>query len=294
MGRIYDALQKAEGERQAGDGGRTDPTVVVDLGTPVGGEPLVFAANGRQAAPATERPDPSPAPVVRAPVGERPPSRPEAESLVAVTAPGSIGAERIRTIRSRVVRAFQSRGHRSLLVTSAGRGDGKSFIASNLALMLAAEAGRRVLLVDADLRKPSVARLFGLAGRAGLPEVLGGQIGWREAVQPAPWHDLGLLASRTRVQGAAEALGTPAMGQFVREARAEYDAVIVDAPPVLPVADSLVLAPLLDAVLLVARAGHTPRDAFLDATRALADVDLLGVVVNALPDPVGRGDYYYY
>jgi capsular exopolysaccharide synthesis family protein len=293
MGRIYDVLRRAEQERrgQVAGAGKPEPAVVLDLPEPVRSElvePTFDVATG----PA----EPSAASGAL-PVGELS-TTPEVcplPELVCVAAPSSPAAEHLRTIRSRLLGVFKEHGYRSLLVTSPGRGDGKTLTASNLALLLAAEIGRRVLLVDGDLRKPAVHRLFGVTQAPGLSDVALGRVGWTNVVVQAPWNGLSVVPAGTPVGSTAELLNGPAAREFFQEARAAFDFVVIDAPPVLPVADAMVLADLADAVLLVARTERTPRQAILDALDALAGTTLLGVVLNALPTRslVNRSYYSY-
>lgn len=297
MGKIYDALRRAEQKRQAGPAGWPEPTVVVDASQPVSAEPaegLLGPARGahRPAAdPGTLRPLEVAAPTPDA-VGA---TARATCSLVALTDPSSPAAEHLRAIRSRVLRVCEEGGHRSLLISSPGRGEGKSAVASNLALLLAAEINRRVLIVDGDLRKPSLASLFEVSRTPGLSDVALGRIPWRQAIAQAPWNGLAVLPAGARVDNASELLNGPVARQFFHEVRNAYDFVVVDAPPVLPVADAVVLAGVVDAVLLVARTGQTPREALVDAVDALAKTRLLGVVLNALPSsPLVRQGYYSY
>lgn len=326
MGRIYDALRRAEQERQRGVAARPEPAVVVDTSERLGPEPVADHLDGRSDQPAA---NPFPDPVegtpaepagfgVEASRGELHavpahdwaalptdaalPARdagthvaPRVPGLIAVADPSSPAAERLRAIRSRILRLFEEHGYRSLLITSPGRGEGKSTTAANLALLLAAEINRRVLLVDGDLRKPALNRLFGIAQAPGLSDVVHGRTLWPQVIARAPWNDLAVMPAGPRVESATELLNGPAARQFFRDVRAAYDFVVIDAPPVLPVADAVVLAGLVDCTLLVVRAGYTPREAVGESLDALARTRLLGVVLNAVPDqPLARRSYYAY
>ncbi|HEY8432358.1 MAG TPA: CpsD/CapB family tyrosine-protein kinase [Sandaracinaceae bacterium] len=291
MGRIYDALRKAEQERRQRGGAatRTEPTLILDEELPGSGarvEPL-FGDDGARAEPVIEPPTIA-APSATALV------EPGAE-LVAVSDPASPAAEYLRAVKARIARTLAEQGHRSLLVTSPGRGDGKTFVASNLALLLAAEVGTRVLLVDADLRRPRLHTLFGATRSPGLSEIGDGRLDWWTAVVTAPWNGLQVMPAGGPTSRPAETLNTPAARGFFAAAREAYDYVIIDAPPVLPVADAAVLAGHLDAVVMVTRQDHTPRQALVAAGEALARAHVLGVVLNAME---GRGplrrSYYEY
>jgi Mrp family chromosome partitioning ATPase len=162
--------------------------------------------------------------------------------MVAARAPHNDAAEQYRTLRTRIAQSENGHARRVLVVTSPAQGDVKSDNASNLALTMAQEIGRRTVLMDADRRRP---------GDAGRP-----------ADRPA------------------ELLGTTAMRRTLDALRSRFDRVLIDTPPVLPLADVGVLAPYADGVLLVVRAGATPKPLI---ERALASFDagrLLGVVLN--------------
>jgi capsular exopolysaccharide synthesis family protein len=182
-----------------------------------------------------------------------------------------------------------------LLVTSPSRGDGKTTTAANLALLLATEIDRRVLLVDGDLRKPAVGTLFGARPAPGLSDVALGRAEWRDIVRSAPWNGLAVLPSGSLIARPTEALNGSRTRTFFDQVKSDYDYVVVDAPPVLPIADAMVLAGLVDAVLLVVRAGKTNRDSVLEAVDALGKANLIGVALNAVPaQPFGGSRYYAY
>ncbi|WP_082801382.1 polysaccharide biosynthesis tyrosine autokinase [Herbidospora cretacea] len=171
---------------------------------------------------------------------------------------------------------------RSLLVTSSGTGEGKSTLAINLALAVA-QTGRRVALVDADLRRPSIARCLGLEPAMGLTDVLAGSARLPEALRR--WRDVDVLPSGRIPPNPSELAGSPGMLRVMSDLTADHDLVIVDAPPLLPVTDASVLATVCDGVLLVARAGRTRRDALTQATGQLGRVKarVVGGVLNFAP-----------
>lgn len=286
MGKIYEAARRGEASRVRRDpDGLGEPAVVLDLTAAVGREPSIVQTDRATADEA--------GPTVSG--GGREAARAPDPCLVAITDPGSRAAEELRAVRSAARLALESRGLRTLLVTSPGRGEGKSLVSANLALLLAAEIGRRALLVDADLRKPTAARLLGVRATPGLCEVARPEIPWRDAVVRAPWNELDVIPAGSRTGKASELLGGPGMRAFLAEVREVYDFVVIDAPPVLPVTDAMVLGGLADAVLIVARAEWTPRDALVEAIRRLGAAAILGVVLNAVPDdPFVRRDYYTY
>ncbi|MBC7679294.1 MAG: polysaccharide biosynthesis tyrosine autokinase, partial [Pseudorhodobacter sp.] len=181
----------------------------------------------------------------------------------------------------------------ALVVTSAIAGEGKTSISVNLALT-SALSGQRVILVDADLRRPMVAESFGIEGAVGLSDVLIGTVSLDDALQP--WGDLGdtlrVLPSGSRPANPSELLASGAMGQLIGRLRGQADLVIFDTPPVLPVTDAIALARCVDGVLLVTRIGTTGRDKLKSAVSILSKVDLR--VVGLVANGGGAGEDYLY
>ena len=200
--------------------------------------------------------------------------------LVAGLAPKSPAAEQYRSLRTRLAQMEASGGLRTILITSPQKGEGKSVTASNLALTMAQELQRRVVLVEADLRKPSLQHLFGLPPGPGLSEYLSGGADLKDAMRFVPEHNLTLLTAGAAPINPAELLGSTAMRRLIDHLRSRFDRVIFDTPPVLPLADVAILAPLVDGSMLVVRAGVTPKPAIENALRAFDSSRLLGVVLN--------------
>jgi succinoglycan biosynthesis transport protein ExoP len=170
---------------------------------------------------------------------------------------------------------------RVLMVTSSVPAEGKSTVAVNLALALAETSGR-VLLVDADLRRPTVAGQLGLEGAAGLTTVLVGQAAVEDVTQEWGTAGLQVLAAGPRPPNPTEMLGSPAMRRLLDRLRTDYDHVVLDCPPLLPVADALVLSRTADGTIVVANATKVRRHQLAESLGALEAVDapLLGVVLN--------------
>ena len=170
---------------------------------------------------------------------------------------------------------------RTVMVTSPGAGEGKSITAANLALTMAQEFQRRVVLVDADLRGPSVQALFGLDGDGpGLSEVLAGEATLDEALVYLPDYRLTVLPAGATPPFPTELLGSSAMRRALDTLRARFDRVLLDLPSVMPLADVGTVAPLADGVVMVVRAGATQRPALDQALAALEDTRILGIVLN--------------
>jgi len=200
--------------------------------------------------------------------------------LVAGLAPKSAAAEQYRQLRTRLAHAEGASNLRTVLITSPQKGEGKSVTAANLALTMAQELQRRVILVEADLRKPSLQNLFGLPPGPGLAEYLSGAVELKDVMRFLPDHNLTVIHAGSAPTNPAELLGSTAMRRLLDQLRTRYDRVLLDTPPVLPLADVAVLAPLVDGTLMVVRAGVTPKPAIENALRAFDSSRLLGVVLN--------------
>ena len=213
--------------------------------------------------------------------------------LIAHLNPKSPVSEQYRTIRTNIQFSAVDEEIRTLMVTSSGPGEGKSTTTANLAIVFA-QQGKKVLLVDADMRKPTVHYTFGLANTHGLTNVLTRQMGINEAVKATELESLDVLTSGPIPPNPAELLSSRGMKQFFEEAKDQYDLVIFDTPPVLAVTDAQVLANQCDGTVLVISSGKTEVESTLKTKELLASAKakLLGVVLNR--KKMESNDYYYY
>jgi len=184
---------------------------------------------------------------------------------------------------------------RSIVITSAVPGEGKTVTSANLAVALA-QAGRKVLLVDGDLRRPRVASLLDLDGAVGLTSVLVGSAELEDAIQVHAETGLNFLASGPKPPNPTEILQSRVTHDLLKRLRDDFDIVIVDAPPLLPVADAAVIATATDGAIVVARHGKTTRDQLREAVNRLDNVGarVFGVVINMIPRRSANSYYYYY
>ena len=200
--------------------------------------------------------------------------------LVATAAPESMAAEQYRLLLARLDRAAAARPIRTVAISSCARGEGRSLTAANLALT-AARDGRETVLVECDLRRPSLAQLFDIAPRVGLAEVLEGKAELLQALVRVGSLSL-LCAGATRDPAAA--FRNPRLPATVDTLRSGFRLVVLDVPPALALADAGRLAACADAVVLVVRAGETPREAVRMAVDTLSE-RLVGIVLNGVEEP---------
>lgn len=197
---------------------------------------------------------------------------------------GGAGAEAFRKLRTNLQFAGVNRPMRSIVVTSASAGEGKSTVALNLAATFA-KGGQKVILVDADLRLPSVASATGIEGGVGLTTVLVGTTRLDDSIQY--WSDdgLALLASGPLPPNPSELLGSAAMSRLLEDLQQKFDVIIIDSPPVLPVTDASVLTKSTDSVLLVVGTKKVSQHSLAKAIDQLkfVDANILGVVQNRIP-----------
>jgi capsular exopolysaccharide synthesis family protein len=196
--------------------------------------------------------------------------------------------ESFRMLRTNVRFAFVSNSSRTLLVTSTVPGEGKTTTASNLAMAMAMD-GRRIILIDADMRRPSLAKCFGIETQPGLSNVLVGQTSWNEALQDTSVPGLRVLTSGALPPNPAELLSSPAMDQLLEVLREEADMVILDTPPCPATADTQVLSAKVDGVVYVMHLGKVRKAALNHSFSMLhrANAHILGVVLNKFEMPSG-------
>jgi capsular exopolysaccharide synthesis family protein len=310
MSRIHTILEKAERD---GAISRFDSQTAVDLlprapATSDAAVPVATAAAPHSSVPSPDRPvepepEPPAAPVfvisetreVPASSAVAPPSSAVlpaasappvqlADALVTARQPHALVSEQFRTLRTRLTNSINGRGARVLVVTSPGRGEGKSVVAANLALTMGQEIRQRVCLVDAALRDPSLHELFGLAESPGLTDVLSGRVPLDAALTTLEPYQLTLLPAGSVSTNPAELLGGADMRRIIAVLRSRFDRVVIDASSATPTADVATLLPLVDGILMVARAGVTGAPAITHAVSALGASHIVGMVLNDSQD----------
>ncbi|MBI2502746.1 MAG: polysaccharide biosynthesis tyrosine autokinase [Candidatus Latescibacteria bacterium] len=237
--------------------------------------------------------------------------------LVAFFDPQSTMAESYRTLRTNIEFVTVEKGVRCLMVTSSMMREGKSTTIANLAMTMA-QLGKRTLLVDCDLRKPTLAKLFGLDKEPGMTEVIVGNYDWHQVIRTATdivtggmgmedilqtqgISNLHIIPSGSIPPNPAELLNSRRMSEFISEVREAYDVVLFDSPPSLQVTDAAILGKKVDGALMVYKVGEVPRASLKRSTALLKSVqiELLGIVLNGLHADVSveyqdLGYYSYY
>jgi capsular exopolysaccharide synthesis family protein len=201
-------------------------------------------------------------------------------------------AEAYRTVRTAIYFGAPEGKAKTILITSPSPGDGKSTSASNLAIAMA-QAGQRVLLIDCDFRKPVQHRVFGVEDGSGLSNLLGLRVRINDAVKATSTPGLFLLPSGPTPANPSELLSSENFGLLLSKLQDKFHHIVIDSPPVMPVADARILGAFCDMTVLVLRAGKSTRRMSVQACDSLLSVGsrILGIVVNDVPR--GRGRYGY-
>ncbi|MBD3782268.1 MAG: CpsD/CapB family tyrosine-protein kinase, partial [Micrococcales bacterium] len=216
--------------------------------------------------------------------------------LIVEVDPRSPRAEAFRSLRTNLRFVDAANHPRTIVVTSSIAGEGKSTLTANLALTMA-QAGSRVCLVEADLRRPKVLDYMGLEGAVGLTDALIDRADVFDVIQPYGGTNLWVLGAGRIPPNPSELLGSSAMRTLLQNLSSRFDYVVVDAPPTLPVTDAVVLSKLTDGAIVVLGSGLVDRDQVAQTLDSLGSVDgrVLGVVLNRVPvrELGGYGRYAY-
>lgn len=207
---------------------------------------------------------------------------------------GLRGGEKFRTLRSRLYQIRSTRKLRSLLVTSAVPGEGKTFIANNLASIIARQPDTKVLLIDADMRCPQMHITLGAPSTPGLTDYLREEASLEDVLQRGNQGNLCFIPAGNVVSNPGELVASSGLKELLNLICPTFDWVIIDSPPVLPVSDSLVLADMVDGVLQVVAAASTNCEDAQKACREFQNKNLLGIVLNRGTESSRHGYYSRY
>lgn len=271
MSRVYDALQRSQGESPNPSASPLVPdpqqtAVPVDVEASAAALAAAQPANGHWLKiPADRVLQPMPTPEQR---------------LVAMTDPNGTGAEMFRVLATRLAHMQQKRRLQKLLITSSVVDEGKSVVAANLALTLARRPDTRVLVVEADLRRPTVSALFSSTQLRGISEWNENQLALEDSLYQVRDSPVWLLAAGKPMDEPLPLLESGRFAQMLDKVAANFDWVLLDATPLLPMADSTSLARLCDGVLVVVRDGYTRKRVLSKAVATIENSKLVGVVFN--------------
>ncbi len=212
---------------------------------------------------------------------------------IAQVNPRSPTTESYRTIRTNIQFAGVAKNVKVILTTSTVPGEGKTFTTCNLAVV-AAQAGKRVLVIDSDMRKPQLHQNFQVSNLTGLSSLLIKENSFDECVIESKTPGLFLLPSGPIPPNPSEMLGSRAFAQLIDECREEFDLILLDSPPIMSVTDALILARLADGVVIVINSQRTSRATIGKAVKSLQQIEarILGVVLNRVKTQ--KGESYYY
>ncbi|WP_439744345.1 CpsD/CapB family tyrosine-protein kinase [Bacillus pseudomycoides] len=209
-------------------------------------------------------------------------SRPlDNSNLIAHTAPNSKVAEEYRTIRTNLQFVSEADKKRTIIITSPGYGEGKTITVANLAVSMA-QQDEKVLVVDADLRTPELHAIFGIENKSGLTNILEGKATLEKVVIQTEIKNVHILTSGPEINNPAEMLSLPSMQNLISKAIEQYDIILFDSPPLLEVIDTNILASQCDGVLLVVSCYQTASEAVVEAERVLglSNSRFLGAILN--------------
>ncbi len=292
MSRIHDALKKAEQDRYPRGRPELQPAA------PEVAMPLLATPPPSREAPARSGSALDDGPLTyEALLAQVKPSgwKPDLKTMLFFGGNGhSVQSESFRTLRSRLYQAREKQALQSILVTSALPAEGKTFVSANLAQALVRQQGRRVLLIDADLRRAQLHEVLGAPSQPGLSEYL------RDGLEDVALLKRGLLENLFFIPGGksdgnpAELIANGRLKTLLQRMAPLFDWIILDSPPAVPVSDSSLMARDCDGVVLVVRAGTTPVELALKARQDLADRPVVGVVLNRADEKSTYNSYYYY
>lgn len=301
MSRVYEALKNAQDQRAARGALETEPKPFE--ASVAEGIHSAVAAHRIPEILAAVRPDSTPVTPALRQVGleelrqrcAKPGWKPKLQWTVFSSEGSSkTQAEQFRGLRARLYSLRETRPLQTLLLTSSAMGEGKTFVALNLAQSIARQPGRRTLLIDADLRAPKLHSALGAPSAPGLSDYLAGESDECSVIQADAQERLFFIPAGKPRSDPAELLANNQLRTLFSRLAPLFDWIIVDAPPVLPISDACILANMCDGVLFVVRAGMVAFNLAQSACGELKTKNLLGVILNGVEEEAIYGQYGYY
>lgn len=285
MSRTQDAWRKVEPQRSTPKSNGSDVEATEVVASP---EPMIFALSAAGVVDASLGAAEPAAPGFRLTKWE-----PDLKSMLFFAAEDqNPGKEDFRSLRSRLHHLQEKTAIKTILITSSLPKEGRSFVAANLAQAMA-QQGRRTILIDADLRSPSLHLALGTSSTPGLSEYLLGEAEDTTIVQQGPMENLLFVPAGREISGQSESISNGLLKGLFEHLSPFFDWIIVDSPAVLPVSDGVLIAGYCDGVLLIVRSNSTPFDVVRKARRSFQEERLLGVVLNGIPaDGPAHNSYY--
>ena len=274
MSRVYRALEKAEEEKKR-KGKQEAPIKVFEEKAALKKETPVLKFHEEEA--------------------ERFELPPQEETPVLIVPPHSFAGEQFRKLKTQIFHRLSNPPH-SILVTSTTPGEGKTMVAVNLALAISKEIHRKAVLIDADLRKPSI-HLDKSEDRKGLSNYLSDGVPLSEVLRKSEIENLQIITAGPPAPKAAELIGSKRMGEFMKSLKEIGDStyMVIDSPPVFSTTEPVLLSKMVDGVIFVVMAGRTPKEAISRATKSLDREKIIGIVFNQTElKPSSYYSKYYY
>ena len=192
----------------------------------------------------------------------------------------TIITEQYKLLRSKLSGLNGNHNNKVVAVTSTQKGEGKSITSVNLAIVMAEDTKKKVLLIDGDMRKPSIHTFFNCKSEYGLVDILLNKTDIESAVVPSGIKNLSLLLAGGPVESPSDLISAPLLKDIIEKLKKRFDYIIFDSPPIIPFADMNILGDIVDGILLVVRAEKTPKDMVIEALKGLNKENVLGVVFN--------------
>ena len=307
MSRIHEALKRAEQERAASQGTRTDSSPVMDLPASDSGPVMPDLTHTPTAAAASAPAPAGPGNKTSAPsftnaftfdtlLARCSPAewQPDAKTMLFFNQEeNALGTEQFRTLRSRLYQMREKVSLKKILVTSALPQEGKSFVSANLAQVLERQHGRRVLLIDGDMRVARLHTALGTTSSPGLADYLLGESDEFSVMQRGPMENLFFIPCGRTVAHPAELIANGRMKMLMQRVESLFDWIVIDSPPSVPVSDASQLANYCEGVLMVVRAHATPYDSAQKARQEFQGKTVVGVVLNGITRADTYSRYYY-